>query len=202
MNMRSSGNIILLNGAPRAGKSSIARAVQASFDGVWINLGVDGYMRMTPEWLQPGIGLRPGGERPDMEPMIALLYRALYASIAAHSRLGVHVVADVGHHDGYSRPLGILSMCAKQLTGLPVLFVGVRCPMDAILARREATGYPARGADGEVIAPVQRWQEAVHAGKTYDLQVDTSEETAEVCAARIRERLLTGGPGTGLWAGV
>ncbi|MCB0052581.1 MAG: hypothetical protein KDE24_23900, partial [Caldilinea sp.] len=77
------GRIVVLNGAPRAGKSSIVAAIQESFDGVWINLGVDRFMAMTPARYQPGIGLRPGGERPDLEPIVATLYRALYAAIAA-----------------------------------------------------------------------------------------------------------------------
>ena len=34
------GQIVILNGTPRSGKSSIAAAIQASFDGVWMNLGV------------------------------------------------------------------------------------------------------------------------------------------------------------------
>lgn len=42
------GQIIILNGAPRSGKSSIARAIQESFDGAWINLGVDSYEQITP----------------------------------------------------------------------------------------------------------------------------------------------------------
>lgn len=62
------GKIILLNGAPRSGKSSIAAVIQNTFPGIWINLGVDNYMKTIPQSLQPGIGLRPGGERPDMEP--------------------------------------------------------------------------------------------------------------------------------------
>lgn len=33
-----------------------------------MNLGGDYFMKMTPEDYQPGIGLRPGGERPDLEP--------------------------------------------------------------------------------------------------------------------------------------
>ena len=36
------GRIVLLNGAPRAGKSSIARALQARGD--WLALGVDAMM--------------------------------------------------------------------------------------------------------------------------------------------------------------
>ena len=82
------GQIIILNGAPRSGKSSIVAAIQDAFDGVWMNLGVDVFMQATPERYRPGIGLRPGGERPDLEPVVALLYAGLYESIAAHSRLG------------------------------------------------------------------------------------------------------------------
>ena len=86
----------------------------------WINLGVDAYVReMTPPRFRPGIGLRPGGERPDLEPFVAACYAALYESVAAHSRLGLNVVVDVGHHDSYSRPLGILADAARTLRGLP-----------------------------------------------------------------------------------
>ena len=73
------GQIVVLNGAPRSGKSSIAAAIQATFDGVWMNLGVDVFARhVTPPRCQPGIGLRPGGERPDLEELRAgFLCRAL-----------------------------------------------------------------------------------------------------------------------------
>jgi chloramphenicol 3-O phosphotransferase len=94
---------IILNGAPRSGKSSIAEAIQETFEGVWMNLGVDVYAHVTPSRLRPGIGLRPGGERPDLEAFVPLLYAALYETMAAHSRLGLNVVVDIGHHDAYSR---------------------------------------------------------------------------------------------------
>jgi len=69
------GQIIILNGAPRSGKSSIVTEIQAKFDGLWMNLGVDRFMQCTPARYLPGIGLRPGGERPDIEPFIPILYR-------------------------------------------------------------------------------------------------------------------------------
>jgi chloramphenicol 3-O phosphotransferase len=122
------GQIILLNGTPRSGKSSIVAEIQETFDGLWVNLGVDRYMPCTPKRYQPGIGLRPGGERPDLEPIIVTLYAALYDSIAAHSRLGVNVVADVGHHDFYSEPRHILPDCLRRLEGLPVLLGGHVAP--------------------------------------------------------------------------
>ena len=188
----SPGQIIILNGTPRSGKSSIAAAIQATFEGVWMNLGVDRFKPMTPERYQPGIGLRPGGERPDLEPLIAVLYRAMYQAIGAHSRLGLNVVVDVGHHDAYSVPLGILPDCARRLSGLPVLFVGVRCPIEIIMERRRATWGAGHSADGSVPTPVSLWQQAVHVPGIYDLEVDTSAMSPEACADMIRQRLEHG----------
>ena len=136
------GTIVVLNGVPRSGKSSIAAAIQASSSDPWVNLGVDLWREATPPKFQPGIGLRPGGERPDLEPFVVASFAGLYDAIAAQSRLGLNVVVDVGHHDAFSRPLHVLPMCAARLRGLPVLFVGVRCPLPVIMARRNASkGY-------------------------------------------------------------
>ncbi|RUZ81060.1 chloramphenicol phosphotransferase [Mesorhizobium sp. M7A.F.Ca.US.006.01.1.1] len=184
------GQVIILNGAPRSGKTSVAKAIQERFDGVWINLGVDVYEQATPARYRPGIGLRPGGERPDLEALVPGLYAALYESIAAHSRLGLNVVADVGHHDAYSKPLQILADCARRLAGLPVLFVGVRCPIEIIMERRAASaadkGYVTGSADDPVPLPVRLWQEEVHRPGVYDLEVDTSLLSPIQCADAIR----------------
>jgi chloramphenicol 3-O phosphotransferase len=190
------GRIVILNGAPRSGKSSIVTAIQNEFHGAWINLGVDASVRhMIPERYRPGIGLRPGGERPDLEELICKLYAAIYLSIAEHSRMGLNVVAEFGHHDSYSRPLGILGECARRLARLPVLFVGVRCPIDTIMQRRLAEGDERRGeylaitGDGEVPAPVLLWQQQVHLPGVYDLEVDTSAMSPGECATAIRRAL-------------
>ncbi len=62
-----SGKVVILNGAPRSGKSAIAAVMQHSFEGPWVNLEVDASSQSLPEHLRPGIGLRPGGERPELE---------------------------------------------------------------------------------------------------------------------------------------
>lgn len=190
------GRIVILNGAPRSGKSSIARAMQETLPGRWINLGVDAQNRSLPAALLPGIGLRPGGERPELEPDVVRLYRALYHAIAAHAQQGFDVVVDLGHHDFYSTPLGILPACARLLDGLDVLFVGVHCPIEVIMARRNADpqgGFYTAGVG--VPEPVRRWQEAVHVPGIYDLTVDTGSMTPQDCVAAI-ERALTAGPKT------
>ncbi len=159
-----------------------------------MNLGVDQFKQMTPERYQPGIGLRPGGERPDLEPLIMILYRAMYGAIALHSRMGLNVVVDVGHHDAYSVPRGILPNCAQQLKGFPVLFVGVRCPLEVIIERRRATWHVGNAEGDSVSKAVSLWQRAVHAPGIYDLEVDTSVLSPEECADAIRQRLENGPP--------
>ncbi|MDQ3942959.1 MAG: chloramphenicol phosphotransferase [Actinomycetota bacterium] len=189
------GQIIILNGVPRSGKSSIVEVIQDTFDGVWMNLGVDGFMQMTPARYLPGMGLRPGGERQDLEPLVPTLYRALYESIAAHSRMGLNVVVDVGHHDAYAVSRGILPDCARRLHSLPVLFVGVRCPIETIIERRRTTGWETgTPSDAPVPRPVLLWQREVHTPGIYDLEVDTSVLGPEACAALIRRHLQHGQP--------
>jgi chloramphenicol 3-O phosphotransferase len=114
------------------------------------------------------------------------------------SRLGLNVVVDVGHHEAYSHPLRVLPDAARRLEGLPVLFVGVRCPTDVIMARRDAseTGrqgtYAASGPKGEVPVAVLRWEEEVHRGKSYDIEVDTSQLSPSQCAEAIWSCLQRG----------
>jgi chloramphenicol 3-O phosphotransferase len=190
------GWIVVLNGAPRSGKSSIAAVIQETFDGPWLNLGVDVFCKnVTPPRYRPGMGLRPGGERPDIEALIPALYAAFYDSVAAHARQGLNVVVDVGHHDAYSVPLNVLPDAARRLRGLPALLVGVRCPLEVIMQRRDA-GQPGKegryatsGPCGEIPEPVLRWQRYVHQPGIYDLEIDTSAVTPETAAALIRERL-------------
>jgi chloramphenicol 3-O phosphotransferase len=156
-----------------------------------MNLGVDTFMSMTPERYRPGIGLRPGGERPDLRPLVPVFYAALYESIAAHSRLGLNVAVDVGHFDKV-----VLQDCARRLAGLPTLFVGVRCPIDVIMRRRESTWGLENVVGDAIPVPVRRWQDMVHILGIYDLEVDTSVLDSEACVDRIRHRLETGAPGT------
>jgi chloramphenicol 3-O phosphotransferase len=186
----SPGQIVVLNGAPRSGKSSIAATIQETFDGVWVNLGVDVARSMTPARYQPGIGLRPGQPDHPAAAVVPVLYAALYESIAAHADEGVNVVTDVGHHDA-----AILRDCARRLAGRRAALVGVRCPIEVVMERRNASapGSYATGAPDDPPAPVRRWQHDVHVPGVYDLDVDTSVSSPEDCADAIR-RLLADMP--------
>ena len=189
------GQVVVLNGAPRSGKSSIVSEIQRTFDGLWMNLGVDVFARaITPEAYRPGMGLRPGEQGHRLAPLQPALYAAFYESIAAHSRAGLHVVADVGHHERT-----VLADCARRVAELPAFFIGVRCPIDVIMRRRNAgqagrEGGYATGPVDDPPAPVLLWQSAVHDPGIYDLEVDTSVLSPRECTDAVRHRLAAGPP--------
>jgi chloramphenicol 3-O phosphotransferase len=189
------GQVVILNGAPRSGKTSIARALQARGDDIWVNLGVDASMSLLPDSLRPGIGLRPGGERPDLEELVVTLYCGLWESVAAHARLGLNVVVDVGLHESYSQPRPVRREGARRLHDLPVLFVGVRCPFGVVWERRADTWGQEESAAAGLPEAVRRWQDAVHKGLVYDLEVDTAVLTPAQCADRVAIRITQGPPG-------
>jgi chloramphenicol 3-O phosphotransferase len=202
-----SGQIVILNGPSRSGKTSIAHAIQKMSADPWMNLGMDVHITATPPAYRPGVGLRPRAvdeplpNEPGrvsleiLEDLVPTFYAALYESIAAHARLGLNVVTDVYHHDFYMKPRGILAHCAQRLSGLPVLFVGVHCPTDVIWERRRVTWGQVREDVGEGI------REAVELGQTaarshrYDIEFDTSLLSPEGCAEEITRRLVDGPPG-------
>ena len=181
------GQIVILNGAPRSGKSSIVTAMQDLFEGVWINLGVDVARATTPARLRPGIGLRPGEPSHPAAPYVPILYAALYESVAAHSRLGLNVAVDVGHYEKE-----ILDEAAERLEGLPVLFVGVHCPLETIMERRRAAGaerYAIAAEDEPVPPPVAALAARGPRGLDLRPRGRHARLSASECAAAVAERL-------------
>lgn len=184
---------MILNGAPRSGKSSIAAAIQETFVGTWINLGVDVARAMTPPEVQPGVGLRPGEQDHPAAVVLPVLYAALWESVAAHARLALNVVVDVGLYD-----TAIAKDAARRLGRVPVMFVGVLCDVEVIMERRrhaESGRYVVGSPSERVPEPVLRWQTEVHEHWAYDLEVDTSVASPQECASAIRSRLDHGPPG-------
>jgi chloramphenicol 3-O phosphotransferase len=195
----SAGRIVILNGVSRAGKSSLARAVQENVPGRWMQLGMDAHKACTPPCLQPGVGLRPGVAQvsDDLEASLPILFAGMYETVAVHARLGLDVVMDVNHHECYSKPLGILGDCARRLAGLPVLFVGLVCPIEVIWERRAATWGQVRGnVAPDVNAAVELAQTETHAHGCYDLVIDTSTVSPAEGAKIIGRRLAEGPPGS------
>jgi chloramphenicol 3-O phosphotransferase len=70
---------------------------------------------------------------------------------------------------------------------LPAYLIGVRCPLD-VLEERE------RARRDRTLGQAKKQYEKVHAHGIYDLEVDTSIQTAEECAAQIITYIDSGRP--------
>lgn len=187
--------IVILNGIPRSGRSVVVEALQDQSGRIWVNLGIDVYSHhIAPPRTLPGLGLAPGEDRGEIKKLLPVFYAALYDSIAAHSRLGLAVVADLAHHVATPEGRAILEDCARRLAGLPVLFVGLHAPDEIIEERlRRPAPLTENGEEEEAPPPtaeiIAQWKEALFAPGIYDIEIDTSLTSAADCADLIEETL-------------
>lgn len=172
--------VIVLNGGSSSGKSGIARCLQAVLPDPWLALGTDTLIRAMPMAMttsQAGIAVEADGEVV-IGPEFRTLEAAWIAGVAAMARSGARVIVDevfLGGAESQRR-------WRDALTGLDVLWVGVRCE-SAVAAGREV----ARGDRVSGMAVSQA--DLVHRGVVYDLEVDTTHtepmETARDIASRL-----------------
>ncbi|WP_438874678.1 phosphotransferase-like protein, partial [Virgibacillus salexigens] len=101
---------------------------------------------------------------------IVSMYHAMDQSIRVHSTLGLNVVVEVGHHYSYSTSVELLPICANIIKELPVLLVGIYCPIDTIMERGINTWQNKYEEDGTIPPNVKLWQEPVHKVGIYELQ--------------------------------
>jgi chloramphenicol 3-O phosphotransferase len=172
-------DVIFLNGSSSAGKTSLAKALQARLAEPYLHFGVDDlFPWLPPQWngTPEGFQLIPlsSGEMPitvgEGGRRVMRAWRRMLRSAADE---GLKFILDE-----VMITEGALDEWIEALDGLDVFFVGVRCEL-AELQRREA----ARGDRGVGQA---LWQhERVHVHGPYDLEVDTTGASAEACAEAI-----------------
>lgn len=75
--------------------------------------------------------------------------------------------------------------CLAVMAGIDVVFVGVRCSLDALQRREQQRGDRPLGTAARQI-------EQVHAHRIYDLEVDTSTNTVKTCSNQIKAFLGRG----------
>lgn len=172
--------IIVLNGVPRSGKTTIARAI-VDLAPSWMTHGVDAEMALTAPERQPGIGLRPGDDLPEVRRLLPELYAELWTRVCALADGGRNVVVDVGLYDE-----ALLVAARRQLgaSGHAVRWVEVRCSLGEVLRRRaDSPGYVHGAVDALETAPVRRWHEAVYGlDLDPDVVVDTEDRSGEEIA--------------------
>ena len=184
-----SGNIILLNGASSAGKTSILQALQDVLDAPYLNLGIDKFISTLPAADQErplwdeGLGYTTSAETLDQpHGRGCQLISAMHHTIAATAQAGHHVIAD----HLLIKPSWVRE-CARLFADLPVWLVGVRCPLEILITSHQCT-----------LDQAQAHVAAVHTPGVYDLEVDTSLLSPLECALQIKQRLQEGTPPTAM----
>jgi chloramphenicol 3-O phosphotransferase len=172
--------IIVLNGGSSSGKSGIARCLQAILPQPWITLSVDDMIdALPPSLMESDAGVAFGQQG---EVAIGEGFREIEAAwltgIAAMARAGAQVIID----DVFLSGAASQERVRTHLEGLAVLWVGVRCDPDIAAGREIARGDRVTG-----MAASQA--EMVHAGVTYDIEVDTSQTESLTCAHAIAARV-------------
>jgi len=177
------GKIIILNGTSSSGKTSIVSALQDILEEPFLDAGIDKFIWMLPRrYLYLPLWDEVLGLATEAGPVGHRLMSGMHHTIAALSRTGNNVVAD---HVLVERAW--VEECARLFSALPALFVGVRCPLP-VLEQREAARKDRTLGQARAQFPL------VHAHGIYDLEVDTSEASAEACALQIKGRLETKRP--------
>jgi chloramphenicol 3-O phosphotransferase len=168
--------VIVLNGGSSAGKSAMARSLQAVLLEPWLSISIDDLVDAMPAAMQSsdtGIEIASDGEV-NVGPGFRKLQRAWREGVAAMARAGAPVIIDDVFLGGPSSQ----QEWEKALTGLDVLWVGVRCDV-AVAARREL----ARADRPQGMAELQA--EVVHQGVRYDVEVDTTDKEPLECARAV-----------------
>ena len=171
------GQIILLNGVSSAGKTSLAKVLQAYLDEPFFMLGTDMFQcEMIPEKFT-----NPRNINYSHDIHLRLYLDAMsgfHHTIKSFSDMGLHTVVDHVFLKGHKT----FDECVKLLNEYPVLFVHVTCPIDE-LQRRE------KERKNRFIGQAEEQIPQLYPQDTYDISVDTYDNSLEECAKKIIERL-------------
>jgi chloramphenicol 3-O phosphotransferase len=189
--------VIILNGGSSSGKSRIARRLQDVLPGAWLTFGADTLVEALPAAMRgPGEDDGDGGGGEDgagggagisfgadgsvsTGEEFRRLDIAWARGIAAMARAGARIVVDEIFLGGPASQ----ERWRSALTGLDVLWVGVRCDPEVAAARESARGDRATGM-------ARSQADLVHRGVVYDLEVDTSRTDTAACARTIAARVV------------
>lgn len=178
-------DVIVLNGGSSSGKSTLARRLQDQLGESCLTLSVDDFVHALPGGDQPS-GARALGVEADGSVTVNEEFRraesAWYQGLAAIARSGTRLIVDEVFLGGRASQ----ERLAHALTGLAVLWVGVRCDPEVAAARESERG-------DRVVGMARRQAELVHDGVVYDVVVDTTHTSPPACARAVIARLNADG---------
>ena len=188
------GTIIVLNGCPSVGKTSMAKAIQRTFESPYLHVGMDLFWLEVFPWEWAGAATNSvqeisieGASLPKIaqtaQPFGNFFISGLHHTIAALARMGHNVVVDHVLTDAR-----YVADIVTVWQSFPVWLVGVSCPLETIhqrVAARTDRNWPS-------YLPMVNWmfdEAHKHTQGVYDLEVDTSRWTPTECAFQIKQVL-------------
>ncbi|WP_083675948.1 chloramphenicol phosphotransferase CPT family protein [Paenibacillus borealis] len=160
------GNIILLNGVSSSGKTTVAKAL--------LNKLPD-YFHYSLDSFDLVIEQMEDRDNNRLIPVATEYY--FHRTIAMFADTGVNLIVDHVIHDAFTR-----EDWQKNLSGYPVMSVGVFCPLDELERREKERGDRRIGQAKEQL-------EFVHKEEVYDLEVDTFRDGLEGCVEKILQQM-------------
>jgi chloramphenicol 3-O phosphotransferase len=161
----------LLNGISSAGKTSIARVLQQTLSEPYWRVSIDAFEDMLPDRYQEARAFA-------WEALFPKLLAGFHRSIAALAGAGLNLIVDhvMVYREGWA---STLADCLTVLEPFSVYFVGVHCSLDEAKRREQVRG-------DRFVGTAERQYPLVHRHNRYDLEVDTTHASPEVCAEQIR----------------
>jgi chloramphenicol 3-O phosphotransferase len=164
----SPGQIVLLNGVSSSGKSSIARQLLVDLESPFFHISVDMIGAMRSESRTHEL------DAATLNSVLRRTRAGFHRAVAGMARAGNDIIMD----HVLSEPWR-LQDCLAVMAGIDVVFVGVRCSLDALQRREQQRGDRPLGTAARQI-------EQVHGHRIYDLEANTSTNTVKTCSNQIK----------------
>ena len=172
--------IIYLNGPSSSGKTTLAKALQHSFETLFLLVGIDKIIGWMPEkvndWTGGAAPLGYSWKKSTDEsgnPIQELQIGPYAEKIAGTFQEVVLLLAKMGHHliiDDVSFGKRQIDEWKTLLKDFKVLWVGVNAPLSILEQREKERG-------NRIVGSARGQFHKVHADATYDLEIDTHHAT-------------------------
>jgi chloramphenicol 3-O phosphotransferase len=190
------GTVIILNGPSAAGKTSIQKEFQTlMMPNLWIKLGIDNlFDKPMPDitlenlafWQKPN-PIRWVTTTKDAQdnPIITLftgeqgdlVAYGMNSAIAEYAKAGCNVIVDyIAYQENWLKDL------QAKLATVPTYWVKVNIPLETLEAREATRGTSPKGH-------ARSHYDTVHWNIKYDLEVNSSQDSASAIAQQIKTKL-------------
>jgi chloramphenicol 3-O phosphotransferase len=163
------GRVVLLNGPPSCGKTTLARALLPQLDDPWFHRSLDDFRAgyLDRYWLA------------DDGTLFERVVHGYVGALRAMAVAGNNVIAEAVITPARAE------LYATTFRDLPVVVVAVRCPLELARERERARDDRVRGP---IALPADAFED-VYRSVAHDVEIDTSVGAPDVLARVLAARL-------------